>query len=343
VQVFEDPHAAWLALAADLAAARKSIHIQLYMLRDDDAGRAFLAHLSAAARRGVVVELKLDAVGSWGLSSAALEPARLAGVRIAPFRQLTDVRMWFRRNHRKLIVVDGRVAWVGGRNITRDDVALSPEDATWVDLSARVEGPFVGQAEQLLRFRPRSPTPVAGADPGLLAGLATNRAIYTGHCRAVQAARSSVWLANAYFLPQRALTRALRKAAAAGLDVRVLMPGPRVGDVPLVAWASLYGVHLPLRRGVRIFLRDDRMLHAKMAVIDGRWWTLGSANLDPISQQRNLEANVVGVGGPPPSQLRAWFEHQCRNAVELTLPAWRALPWRLRALGWLFWKLRFLL
>lgn len=339
----EDPHAAWLALAADLAAATVSIHLQLYMLRDDAAGHRFLDLLAAAARRGVDVQLKLDAVGSWGLSASVLQPARAAGVHIAPVRGLRRWRLWLRRNHRKLIVIDGRLAWVGGRNVTRDDIALAPEDATWLDLSARVEGPFVRQAEQLLLFRPRRVTPSAGAQPGLWAGLVTNRAVYTRYCQAVQAARRSVWLANAYFLPQRTLARALRKAAKAGLDVRVLMPGPQVGDVPLVAWASLFGVHVLLRHGVRVFLRDDRMLHAKMAVVDGRWWTLGSANLDPISQQRNLEANIVAVGGPQAHQLAAWFERHCCDATELTLAAWHRLPWHQRLLGWLFWQLRFLL
>ena len=175
------------------------------------------------------------------------------------------------------------------------------------------------------------------------AGLVTNRAIYTRYCQAAASARSSIWLANAYFLPQRKLARALLQAAKTGVDVRVLIPGPEVGDVPVVAWASLYGVHTLLRQGVRVFLMKRNMLHAKMALVDGRWWTLGSANLDPISQQRNLEANLVAVGGSQARQLQQWFERQCAEAEELTHTSWTQLPRWLRSVGWLAWRFRFVL
>ncbi len=354
--LFTDPHLAWAALLTDLDAAKQAITIDLYMLRDDEVGQAFEAALSRAVARGVAVRLTLDGVGSLGLSRR-LELALLAGgVRLRWFNRLgfrLALKRWTQRNHHKVFVIDGRIAWVQGMNVTTEYYALTPPQGHgarhWADAAMRARGPLVAVAAAKLRApKPASPD-LTDLATGATATAAFNRGGLhhaEAHRRYLQAAllaRESIYLAQAYFLPELALVHALVKAAEAGLTVRVVIPSLPKGDVVAVSLASMHAIGRLLRRGVRVFEMQDRMMHAKFGIVDGVWWTLGSANLDPLSRQRNKEANVAGVGETEAQALTAYFEQLCSESRELTHADWLERPLWLRVLGRLAWAFRALL
>jgi cardiolipin synthase len=346
--LFTDPFEAWQALRADLDGAKVSITIELYMLRDDPIGQAFALALGSAVERGVEVRLTLDGVGSLGLSRRLEETLRHIGVHLAWYNRLgpaLPVRRWTRRNHRKVFVIDREVAWVQGQNVTSDYYALAPGVPCWADAAMRIRGPLVAQVAHELRAP--GPQPPPWQDPaGQLATIAFNRGGVTraeAHQRYLQAMRlanRTIRIVQAYFLPEQALVRALGRAVDQGRDVRVVMPDLATGDVVMVSLASMHAIGKLLARGVRVWHLQGRMVHAKLAVVDGAWWTVGSANLDPLSRQRNLEANAVGVGEPLATELTAYFDQLCNESRELTLQDWQRRPWWIRLLGLVAWWLR---
>lgn len=353
LSLFTDPHLTWTALLADLDAAHHAITIELYLLRDDAVGQAFTVALFRAVARGVVVRLTLDGVGSLGLSGR-LEQALLAGgVHLRWFNRLgfrLPLRRWTRRNHHKVFVIDGHIAWIQGMNLTTEYYALAPQEGRaahcWADAAMRAQGPLVAVASTKLQ----APKPRTPAHPGLPTGALATAVFNRGgprfaeaHRRYLQAARlalESISLAQAYFLPELALVHALGAAAAGGLTVRVVVPSLSKGDVVAVSLASMHAIGQLLQQGVRVFEMQDRMLHAKFGIVDGVWWTLGSANLDPLSRQRNREANVAGVGEHEARELTAYFDQLCAESRELTHEDWLKRPLWLRVLGRLAWTFR---
>jgi len=185
----------------------------------------------------------------------------------------------------------------------------------------------------------------ASAAPGCLATVALNGGqgrceVHSRYIRAIRGAKQRVWLAHSYFLPNLGLQRALCQAARRGVDVRVLMPAINQGDIKMVSLAMDHAVGRLLDRGVRVFLMDRRMLHAKFAVVDEDWWTIGSANLDGLSRLHNLETNVVGVGAAEARPLAEYFDRLGAEARELTLESWRHRPWWQKLLGRSAWTVR---
>ncbi len=354
VRVLLDPHDAWLTLLTDIAAAKVSILIELYMLVDDAAGRQFVAALGAAVARGVDVRLTLDAVGALDVVGGLLKELTRVGVQwrvFHPVTRQTPFKHWLRRNHRKLIVIDEHIGHVGGRNVGKHYYALAPGDPVWRDLSARVQGPSVTQMAAVLRAHwrkvarlPNPPTPVAGAE-ALIAhafNLGGSRKAFANRrmLQAVRSAKQTIHVVQAYFLPNWALQRALVSAARRGVDVRVVVPKWTTSDVPIVALGSEHGVGRLLKRGVRVFAVQTGVLHAKFMVIDGLWWTIGSANMDPLSRLRNLEANVVGMGATEAADVETLFGEIAANAHELSWQEWRQRPLLRRLFGAILWRLR---
>lgn len=352
VALHTDPYLSFMALIADLDAARTAVTIELYMLLDDHIGEVFVAALARAARRDVRVRLTLDGVGSLGLPRRVVQTLTEAGVHLqwhAPLALSLPWRRWMRRNHRKIFLIDGEVVWTQGMNIGRDYYALQPDERCWADAGVRIEGPLCGDVAAELHVRRRkqpAPEPELPARGEALAAVAFNRGgvrkaeTHRRYLGAVRHATSSILLAQSYFLPEHAMMRALGAKGRAGLDVRVLMPAIKTSDVVVVSLASLHAIGHLLRHGVRVFAMQDRMLHAKFGVVDGRWWTLGSSNLDPLSRQRNLEANAVGVGATEAQQLTTFFDALCLEAREITLVEWHLRPRWQRVLGAIAWWFR---
>ncbi len=303
------------ALLAAIDGARTEIHLETYIYADDATGRAVTTALARAARRGVTVRLMVDGFGAREFPTTQGGELIEAGAEVQVYRpEVARFRLRrhrLRRLHRKLSVIDGRIAFVGGINII-DDMDTPGQIPPRFDYAVTVEGPLLETIHlamrhlwQLVRwatFRHRLPEPaslmVASARRGdieaafvLRDNLRHRGDIEEAYLDAIESATRDVILANAYFLPGRRFRHALMAAAARGVRVTLLLQG-RVEYVMLhYATQALYGSLIAA--GVRIVEYRHGFLHAKVAVVDGRWATVGSSNIDPFSLLLAREANVV--------------------------------------------------
>jgi cardiolipin synthase len=337
-----------------IAQAQREVLIETFILFDDKVGRELHDVLQGAARRGVRVDLTVDGYGSPDLSPDFTQSLLDAGVRLHvfdPCRKFFGLRTkWFRRMHRKLVVVDGTVAFVGGINYSADHLAdFGPEAKQ--DYAVQVNGPLVAQIHRFAssvlceRALPRrwwqrhgrhdatAAPPVAGTARAMLVtrdNHAHRDEIERHYRAAIRRARREVIIANAYFFPGYRLLRELRRAAQRGVTVKLVLQGRP--DMPIVKWAAEL-LHGPLlRAGVQIHEYCKRPLHGKVALVDDEWATVGSSNLDPLSLALNLEANVVILDRDFNRHLRerlqALIEHDCRQLDAQSAPprtAWRVL------------------
>ena len=323
-----------------IEAAREEVLVETFILFDDQAGRPLRAALVAAARRGVRVALTLDGYGSPDLPAAFTDPMVEAGVRLRyfdPKRRLLGLRTnLFRRLHRKIVVVDGRTAFVGGINFSADHLASSSETAKQ-DYTIEVEGPAVAtihafaRAALLATAAPRGWERVSGksrdhvGDAEVRFVARDNRrptGIEDAYIAAIRGARKRVVIANAYFLPGYRLLHELHQAARRGVEVTLLLQGNP--DMPMVANAARGLYPYLLGGGVRIVEYCQRALHAKLALVDDDWATVGSSNLDPLSLSLNLEANVLvrdrAFNAHVHARLQSLIDRHCREIDADALP-----------------------
>ena len=320
-----------------IAAAQREVLLETFILFEDKVGKALQEALLTAARRGVQVDITIDGYGSPDLSPGYISALTSAGVRVHVFDP--SPRLWgyrtnlFRRMHRKIVVVDGQRAFVGGINYSADHLAdFGPEAKQ--DYAVEVEGPLVAEIGQYARAQLQIGQPQAGgrfrrfltrkaAQPALpslpAAGNADamlvtrdnrdHKSDIERHYRiAIRGARQRIIIANAYFFPGYRLLRQLRKAAKRGVDVRLILQGEP--DMPIVKFAASMLYHHLVCAGVKIFEYIDRPLHGKVALTDNEWSTVGSSNLDPLSLALNLEANVI-------IKDRAFNQHLAENLEKL--------------------------
>lgn len=339
------------ALEAALDAARTHAYLETYIYRDDAAGRRIAEALMRAARRGVATHLLLDGFGSKPLPLGLLAEMRAAGVQVLVYRP--EASPWrlrrhrLRRLHRKLAVVDTTVGFVGGINILDD--ADPADGAPQYDYAVAVEGPLVAEiltamrrlwhlvAFTQLRHTPRrdrapvTPPPPAGTVRARFLvrdNLRHRRDIERAYLRAIGKARREIVLANAYFLPGTRFRHALLRAASRGVRVVLLVQGQT--DHPFVNFAAQALHGRLLEAGVEIHAYTKSMLHAKTAVIDGVWATVGSSNIDPFSLLLSREANVVAYDHEFAGRLRRdMLAEIASGAVRVTMEDWAAVPlWR---------------
>lgn len=301
-----------------IASAKREVILETFILFEDKVGEQLHGALLTAAKRGVQVDVMVDAFGSPDLSSEYIGTLTAAGVRMRAFDPGPKLLGWrtnvIRRMHRKIVVVDGETAFVGGINYSADHLAdFGPEAKQ--DYAVEIQGPIVKEIHDFVRdaigapakrrwFPRRSPRPMAhGTEPAPAPAGAAEAMFLTRDNRdhkddierhyrvAIRAARKRVVIANAYFFPGYRLLRQMRRAARRGVEVTLILQG--MPDMPIVKVAASLLYHHLLKSGVRIFEYCDRPLHGKVALMDDEWSTVGSSNLDPLSLALNLEANVV--------------------------------------------------
>ena len=346
VRLLVDGGATYDALLEAIAGAASHVHLEYYIYAADHSGTALRDALAERARAGVAVRLLLDAVGSAGIPGGFFDPLLQAGGELAWFHPMQFGRIWQRtwvnlRSHRKIVVVDGRVGFTGGINITDEQNERVRADA-YRDLHVRVEGDAVRGLQVLFvedwayatgqrdfissvvqAMPPRQPGPIVaqvlGSGPD-----SPWESIHRLNVGAIHAASRRVWLATPYFVPGEAAMMALTSAALGGLDVRVLVP--RESDSKLVTWAARSYFDELLAAGVRIYEYGPRMLHTKAMLVDDDMAIVGSANFDSRSFRLNFEVSMVfrdaGVAGELERQLTGEFAYAPRVRADRPTPLW---------------------
>ena len=339
-KVFTEGDALYEAMIESMGNATSTLHMESYIFASDEIGWKFAEALAERAVAGVDVRLHLDSAGAWGSTSSLLEQyLRNQGVRLRWFHRWSwrEPLRYNRRNHRKLLVVDGRVAYVGGFNIHRESSRQFFGEPRWRDTHAQVSGSLADDAAELFDAFWRGHrrwTPVQRGIHELQ--LVPN---HTRACRhrirclyadAFESAGERVYITTPYFVPDFSTLRHLMACARRGVDVRVLVPSK--SDVPITRWAAHAFYASLMFAGVRIYEYLPRMLHAKTVVVDRHWATLGSANLDYRSFFLNYEL-LLALTAPDECELLA--RQFCADASESRLiraDIWARRHWTSRLL-----------
>jgi cardiolipin synthase A/B len=353
VTLLQDGPDTFRAMHEAIRAARDHINIEIYIIEDDAVGRDFADALIERQRRGVQVNLIYDGVGSRTTPKEYFKRLSDAGIKLVeynPINPLTAKAGWDvnERDHRKLFVIDGQVAFIGGVNIsavysssfTRPAKATGDNGLPWRDTNMRIDGPVVAEFQKLFiqTWEKKQGPPLAkkkyfpeqrAKGKEVVRAIASSpdepySLIYATLISAITNAESEVLLTNAYFVPDPQLLAALKEARARGVDVKLLLPSHT--DVRLVFHAGRGYYSELLRAGVKIYERQAAMLHAKTAVIDGVWSTVGSTNLDWRSFVHNQELNAVILGADFGAQMRTVFETDVAASHAITLEQWERRP-----------------
>ncbi len=358
VVLLENGEAYFPDVLAAIDGAAREVLLETYLFENDATGQRIADALRRAARRGVTVRVMVDGFGGRPFVELLMGGLEAEGVEVLVYRR--EVGSWrfrrhrLRRLHRKIVTVDGRVAWVGGINIIDDLQDGGPPHPRY-DYAVRVEGPLVAvivhAVHQLwwlvswahLRERgvppkrpARRPQPVGDVRAAFVVrdNLGNRREIEEAYLDAVHGAAEEIIIACAYFFPGRSFRQALVDAATRGVRVTLLLQG--LADHPTLAYATRALYPHFLERGIRLFEYHRSYLHAKVAVVDGRWATVGSSNIDPFSLLLAREANVVVEDAVFAGELRVSLQRAMREGgVELRREDWKRLPRMRRMLSWL--------
>ena len=353
VVLLQDGPSTYQAMFDAIRGARDNINLETYIIEDDDVGRKFREALLEKQAQGVQVTLVYDSVGSSSTPTDFFKQLTDAGVRVLEFNPLNPLaakKGWqvTQRDHRKLLIVDGRTAFMGGVNISsvysagsfRTDSKRRPDGVQWRDTHLRVEGPVVAEFQKLFlatwdkqkgeALGPRNSFPPP-ADKGKEVMRAIGSTpddpyslIYATLISAIASAETSVHLTNAYFVPDPQLLATLTTAAKRGVDVTLILPGKTDSWLVFNAGRSFYAELL--RDGVKIYERRNALLHSKTALIDGVWSTIGSSNLDWRSFLYNDEVNAVVLGPEFGTQMQAMFDADIAASDLITPEAWSRRP-----------------
>ncbi len=357
VTVLRDGAQTYPAMLEAMAAAKRSICFETYIIAADQTGDRFKAVLIERAHAGVAVWLIYDAVGSFGLPGGWVEDLRAAGCQVIDFNPIAPWRRRFRlshRDHRKIVVVDDEVAFTGGLNISNDYAPVEEGGVGWHDMHCQVVGSIVIDLSRMFRRTwlrtggayyppPRLPTSSAGPGSSYVRLIDNTRrrsrsSTRRAYLHVLRAARETVWIANAYFLPDRGLRRAITRAARRGVDVRIMVPGH--SDVRVIEFAGLYVLRGLAKHGVKVLRWRGPMMHAKTAVVDATWSTIGSYNFDSMSRFNNLESTVEILDRSVAGTLVTNLEQDFANCDVYDADSWRALPWWMKAIAWLCYRMR---
>jgi cardiolipin synthase A/B len=352
VKLLIDGPATYAAMFAAIEGARSDVDLESYIVDDDETGRRFADLLMSKRAQGVRVHVIYDSVGSLGTTAAFFERLRAAGIEVVEFNQTNPLKSrgkWglLRRDHRKILVVDGRVAIIGGINISQVySSGSSPAGRReggkvgWRDTDIQIEGPAAEEFRKLFletwqrQNGPSIPPPTGvpnrnDAGNALVRALGstpgeTNRITFVAYVAAITLAQHSIHLTNAYFVPDAQILKAFTDAARRGVDVEIILPS--ITDASMVLSAQRYRYAGLLKSGVKIFERRNAVMHAKTAVIDGIWSTVGSTNMDYLSFLSNDEVNAVVLNREFADEMEKTFARDLAESNPIRRDRWRKRP-----------------
>ena len=353
VTLLIDGPATYEAMFKALQNAKDHIHLETFIFEDDEIGRRFAELLLQKQSEGVQVNLIYDSLGCLNTPAAFFQRLRDGGIKTLEFNPVNPAKArskWLltQRDHRKILIVDGTVAFTSGVNISRvySSSSLSGKEherniqESWRDTHVQIEGPVVAELQKLFldtwarekgprlasgNYFPTSPregkhlVEVVGSTPGQ-----ENRVTYIMYVSAFVFAQNFIHLTNPYFVPDKQTLKALTDATKRGVDVKIILPGISDSATTFYAGRSHY-THL-LESGVKLYERRAATLHAKTAVIDGVWSTVGSTNMDLWSFLRNDEVNVIVLGRDFATEMEAMFEKDIEESNQIRLEQWKKRP-----------------
>lgn len=348
IRLFTEGDALYAAMLASIRGARHAVRMESYIFASDEIGWQFAEALAERAAAGIDVRLHLDAAGAWRSSSLALlRHLRERNVRVRWFHRWSwrQPLRYNRRNHRKLLVVDERVAYVGGFNIHRESSRRLYGASRWRDAHAEFSGSLVSDAAKLFDafwrgHRRWMPVQYSGRATSLVSNH-TRTCRHQIHClysEAFASARERIYLTTPYFVPDLLTQQRLMKAARRGIDVRLLVPSK--SDVPITRWAAHAFYSELMSAGVRIYEYLPRMLHAKTVVIDGSRATLGTANLDYRSFFLNYELILAMTGTRECELLEQHFLEDLSESQQISANTWARRRWAKKLLESVGWAMR---
>ncbi len=332
--LYASNHEAWAAILADCATAKKSIVLEQYIFVNDEFGKRLIDICVERAAAGVRVRLLWDAEGSFTfLGSNIAEDLRKKGVElvfwktlIPDYTKVPNWRSWFLRNHRRTLVIDGQIGYTGS-------MCVYERMKNWRDTNVRLEGGVVTEMQNAFdrmwaraTGSKRMPSRFKARDPEFR--YITNypapgrRHIYAELVDAIRSARHYIYITTPYFVPTHRLIRVIRLAARRGVDVRLIIP--ETSNYFAVDIGARSYFNTLLESGVRIFLYRGNMIHAKTAVIDGDWATVGTMNLDRISLLYNFEANIVSRDTKFAEEMAALFVMDMGESKEVDTKQWHS-------------------
>jgi cardiolipin synthase A/B len=342
------------AMFAAIASAKDHINIETYIFEDDEIGKEFADLLIAKQQSGVQVNLIYDSVGTFYTPKSFFTPLRESGANILEFNPVSPLapqKLWQfnRRDHRKLLIVDGQIAFVGGINISsvyssgsfgrgaRKKTQHSTGKQPWRDTHLKMTGPVVNEFQKLFveTWNEQQGEPLAFRNYFPMhenQGTEVVRAIgsspeepysqmFVTLLSAINSAETQISLTNAYFVPDEQMLTALKDAAKRGVNVRLLLPEKTDSILVLNASHSFYDELLSAN--IKIYEREDALLHAKTVLIDGVWSTIGSTNLDWRSFTNNQEINAIVLGQDFGMQMQTMYEKDLSSSKQITLEDWR--------------------
>ena len=345
IRVYTEGDALYAAMLAAIGSARRSVKLESYIFADDEIGRRFIAALNERARAGVQVLVHLDAAGSLFWGSRAVQKALVAGgAQVRWFHRWSwrSPLRYNRRNHRKMLVVDGRVGFFGGFNIHRENSLKIYGEARWRDTQLEVGGSLAWDLQVLFnafwrRRRRRSPVTISSDGNEFITNYSRRgrRFLHQLFMAKFAAARRSIHLTTPYFVPDYRTRRGLMLAARRGVDVRLLVP--HKNNEHLAQWAAHAAYANLLAAGVHIQEYLPRMLHAKVMVVDGAWSSVGTANLDYRSFFLNYELNLASESPALARTLERQFRRDLAQSKAIRSRHWAERPWLSRPLELIAW------
>lgn len=360
VFLLADGQATYAAMFEAMENARDHINLESYIIEDDETGRKFADLLLQKQSKGVQVNVIYDSVGSVNTPAAFFQRLRDSGIQVVgfnPLNPLAERDKWglTHRDHRKILIIDGKVAIAGGINISRV-YSSSPfkrkqnEKAPihWRDTDIQIEGPAVAEFQKLffdtwqkqkgpelsgrnyfpdLKEQGKALVRVVGSTPG-----ETNRIPFIMYVSAISFAEHSVHLTNAYFIPDDQIVNALTDAAERGVDVKIILPA--ITDSQLALYAQRYHYSGLLKSGVKLYEHRTSLLHAKTAVIDNVWSTVGSTNMDSQSLLHNDEVNAVILNKEFAVEMEKIFVRDLAESDQIHWDEWKKRPFLPRIREW---------
>ncbi len=343
VKILNNGKETFTALFEACRNAQSSIHLEYYIFENDRIGLRLAQILMERAQAGVEVRLIYDAVGSWGLNVGLVRRMRRAGIQVECFMPVVFPWLTSRvnyRNHRKIVVVDGKIAFTGGINIA-ERYLTGTRFGKWRDIHLKIEGEAVRmlqaifitdwyflQPQELLdnaryfptsRIRTVSPMQIVSSGPD-----SDWAAIMQAFFAAISKARDRIYIASPYFMPNASLLTAMKVAALSGIDVRVMLPAR--SDSKVVLWATRSYVSELLEAGIKVYFYQSGFNHSKVIIIDGTFSSVGSANMDIRSFEDNFEVSAIMYDRKIAGELEHLFLEDLKHSTEVTLEAWEARP-----------------